>query len=204
MKMKRNSRGPSRAVGRLAVAALIACSCASTKIDDVWVPKEAPGRTYQRLMIIALTQRPGARAQYENDFVDKLSNVKVRAIASINVVPDVGDIDRKTVEAWLEKFELDGVVVTRVVNVARKVEYIPPTYTLGGWYGAWAVPTSPGAVVEKTTVSLETDLFDASTEKLVYSAVTRSFDPSSRTKAIHAVIDALAKDMTERGYLPSS
>lgn len=53
-----------------------------------------------------------------------------------SVVPDVADIDRKVVAAGLEKYRLDGVVVTRVVDVARKTKCIPPNYTLGGWYGA--------------------------------------------------------------------
>ena len=127
-----------------------------------------------------------------------------RPIASSNVVPDVAEIDRKTLEAWVQEFRLDGVIVTRVVNVERETEYIPPNYTKGGYYGAWVVPISPGRVVEKTTISLETDLFDAKTEKLVYSAVTKTFDPSSRAKAIHQVIDALAGDMTKRGLLPES
>lgn len=204
--MRRNSHQgfvESRGIA-VAVAALLSLSCASTKIAEVWVPKEAHVGTFQRLMIVALAPTPGGRAQYENDFVDKLANANVLAVASINVVPDVADVDRKVVEAWLEKYRLDGVVVTRVVDVARKTKYIPPNYTLGGWYGAWAVPTSPGRVVENTTISLETDLFDAKTEKLIYSALTKTFDPASREKAVHAVIDALVKDMTKRGYLPAA
>lgn len=188
----------------LAALTLLALACHSTKIAHVWVPPDTPVQSYQRLMIVALAPTAGARSQYENDFVDKLSNASVLAVASINVIPDVHDIDRKTVEAWLAKYNLDGVVLTRVVDVTHTSEYIPPTYTLAGWYGAWAVPTSPGRVIENTSVSLETDLFDAKTEKLMYSAVTRSYDPASRTKVIHAVIDALVGDLTKRGYLPQS
>ena len=188
----------------VAALAVVLASCQSTRIDEVWVPKDPHSGAFKRLMIVALAATPGTRARYENDFVDKLSNVHVLAIASSNVVPDVAEIDRKTLEAWVQEFRLDGVIVTRVVNVERETEYIPPNYTMGGYYGAWAVPISPGRVVEKTTISLETDLFDAKTEKLVYSAVTKTFDPSSRAKAIHQVIDALAGDMTKRGLLPES
>ena len=197
------ARVAMRTVGVVAVAFAV-LSCQSTRISEVWTPKTPHSGTFKRLMIVALAPTPGARVQYENDFVDKLSNVHVLAIASSNVVADVAEINRKTVEAWMQEFRLDGVIVTRVIDVERQTEYIPPNYTMGGWYGAWAVPTSPGRVVESTTISLETDLFDAKTEKLVYSAVTKTFDPSSRSKAIHDVIDALAKDMTKRGLLPKS
>ena len=153
-------------------------------------------------MIVGLARSPGMRARYENGFVDKIANQGVLAVASVNLVPEVKDIDRKTVEGWLAAYDLDGVIVTRVSNVKQEQEYIPPNYTLGGWYGAWAVPASPGYVVDNTTYVLETDLFDARTEKLVYSGVTKTFNPDDPTKAIHAVIDAVVSDMTKRGYLP--
>jgi len=191
--------------GRIATAVLLllAVSCQSTKITDVWVPKDAHPEHYVRVMIVGLLPTPGLRAQYENDFVDKLSDAGVIAVASINLVPDVAQIDRKTVEDWVSKFRLDGVLVTRLVHLKRETEYIPPTYSLAGWYGRWAVPTSPGRMVEDTTVSLETDLFDAKNEKLVYSAVSKTYDPTARDEAIHSVLDALVGDMTKRGYLPA-
>lgn len=185
----------------LIALALLATSCNSTRITNVWVPEDYQATPYERLMIVALTPTPGLRAQYENDFVDKLSNDGFLALASVNMVPDVNDIDRKTIQAWNAEYTLDGVIVTRVTDVKHEQEYIPPTTTLGGWYGAWAVPMSPGTVVENTTVSLETDLFDARSEKLVYSAVSKTTNPDDRTKAIHAVIDLLVADLTKRGYV---
>ena len=201
--MDRNRQRPFTrlGIGVLAGAVLLACSCQSTKITDVWVSKDPHPGVFKRIMIVALAKTPGLRAQYENDFADKLANTQVLAVASINLVPDVKAIDRRTVEAWSVEYGLDAVVVTRVVNVDRQTKYIPPVYTMGGWYGAWAVASSPGRVVENTTISLETDLFDAKSEKLIYSAVTKTLDPSSRTKAVHTVIDALVEDMTKRGYL---
>jgi hypothetical protein len=185
-------------------ASVLTLSCKSTRIAEVWVPKGETPHVYRRLMIVGLAPNPGGRAQYENDFADRLANVHVLAIASVNLIPDVKDLDRKALEASLAEYRLDGVIVTRVTDVKRESEYIPPTYTLGGWYGAWRAPVSPGYVVENTTIALETDLFDAGTEKLVYSAVTKTFNPSSREKTVHAVIDALFADMVKRGLLPAT
>lgn len=186
-----------------AVLLLSAVSCHSTKITDIWVAKPVYTGTFERLMIVGLLPTASLRGEYENDFVDKLTTAGALAIASINVVPDVTDIDRKVVEGWIEKFNLDGVVVTHVTDFKHETEYIPPTYSLGGWYGRWQVETAPGVVLEDTKVSLATDLFDAKDEKLIYSAVSKTYDPSSREKAVHAVIDELVADMTKRGFLPA-
>jgi hypothetical protein len=185
-----------------ASAALLSAACQTSKIASVWVPKDEVPRIYQRLMIVGLAPTAKDRERYENEFVDKLSNVDVLAIASINLVPDVGDIDRETVAAWLEEYALEGVVVTRVVDVAQKTEYhVPPSDTLGGWYGSWAPPSGPARAVESTTIALETNLYDAKSEKLLYSALTKDLDPAAG--AVRDVIDALFEDMSKRGYLPA-
>ena len=176
--------------------------CQSTRVADVWVAKDPHPGKFDKIMVVALAKSPGLRAQYENEFADELVSAHVVAVASINLVPDVNAINRRVVEAWSVEYGFDAVVVTRIVHVKREAEYVPPVYTMGGWYGAWAVASTPGRVVENTTISLETDLFDAKSEKLVYSAVTKTFDPSSRTQAVNEVIDALVEDMTKRGYLP--
>jgi len=183
------------------VFVLLVVSCGSTRLGGVWELEGYDGPPFERVMIVALASTPELRAQYENGFVDRLANDRILALASVNMVPDVEDITRETVGAWVDEYALDGVIVTRLMNVERETEYIPPTYSLGGWYGAWAVPTSPGTVIETLKISLETSLFDVKTEQLVYSAVSRSYNPNDSRKMIHSVIELLVTDVMERGYL---
>lgn len=184
----------------LAAVALLAISCSATRLIDVWVPTGYDGPPYKRLMIVGLAPSPAARAQYENDFVDQLSNYNILALASVNLVPDLRAIDRKTVEKWLAEYTLDGVLVTRPSDTKPDKHYVPPHFSLGGWYGAWATGVSP-EVMGGEKLWLQTDLFDAETEKLVYSSLIVTRPRDDRTKKIHAVIDLLAKSLTERGYL---
>jgi hypothetical protein len=186
----------------LVFLALVTVSCKTTKLIDTWTPKDHAGAPYARLMIVGLTSNPARRAQYENDFVDKLSNYGVLSVASINVVPELENIDRKTVESWLAEYRLDGVIVTRVTTIKPARHYVPPHLSLAGWYGAWMAESerAPG----KDKFFLATDLFDARTEELLYSGVVETKLKGDRTKTIHAVIDRLAADMVERGYFPGS
>lgn len=186
----------------LVVLALVTVSCKTTKLTDTWAPKDHVGKPYVRLMIVGLAANPERRAQYENDFVDKLSNYGVLAVASINVVPELKNINQKTVESWLAKYKLDGVIVTRVTTEKPARHYAPPHLNLGGWYGAWAAESERAPA--KDDFYLGTDLFDAKTEELVYSAVVKTKIKDHRTKTIHAVIDELAADMVERGYFQGS
>ncbi len=182
----------------LVVLALVTVSCKTARLIDTWAPKSYAGAPYKRLMIVGLSPNPTARAQYENDFADKLANYGVLAVASINVVPDLESIDHKTVESWLAEYTLDGVIVTRVTTRKPPRHYVPPHTSLGDWYGAWSAESQ--TVLEKETFFLEADLFDAKTEELLYSAVLKTKIKGDRSKTIHAVIDRLAADMVERGY----
>jgi hypothetical protein len=186
----------------LVVLALVAVSCAKAKLIDTWVPEDYAGAPYERLMIVGLARSPAARAQYENDFVDKLANHGVLSVASINVVSELGDIDRETVESWLAEYRLDGVIVTRLTQAKPARHYVPPHDSLSGWYGAW-VDESQRAV-RKEKFYLGIDLFDAKSEELLYSAVVETKIKDGRTEPIHAVIDRVAADMVERGFFQGS
>jgi hypothetical protein len=186
----------------LVALALVVPSCKTAKLIDTWSPKDYAGGPYERLMIVGLARSPAARAQYENDFVDKLANYGVLSVASINVVEQLEDIDRKTVQSWLAEYRLDGVIVTRVTTTKPARHYVPPHDSLGGWYGAWADESQRAPRKDKFFLGI--DLFDAKTEDLLYSAVVETKIKDGRTEPIHAVIDRVAADMVERGYFRGS
>ena len=190
-----------------ALALLVALAgCTSTRIQSVYVAPDRPAGSYDKLMIVGLAPTEGGRAQYENAFADRLAALGAIGIASSNVFPAQEDLSRERVGAWVREQGITGVLVTRVQDVKKEQRYIPPnTYDLYGYYGYWRpVTVSPGYVVEETTLILETSLFDATTGKLVYTAVSSSFQPSSRTEVVHEVVDALSKDLQERGLLPQA
>ena len=182
----------------LIVLALVVASCKTAKLVETWEPKDHVGPPYTRVMIVGLGQNPHARSQYENDFADKLAGYGVLPLASINVVPELEQIDHETVQSWLKEYSLDGVIVTRVSITKPPRRYAPPHTSLSGWYGAWADESQ--AVVPKEDFYLGVDLFDARTEQILYSAVVKTKIKDDRTEPIHAVIDRVAADMVDRGY----
>ena len=185
----------------IALTALFALSCETNKLLDTFAePKDYSGAPFGRLMIVGLAATPQARDHYENAFVDKLRNYGVIGVASINVVPQIHDIDRQTVEAWLSKFTLDGVIVTRVTTTKPPWHYVPPHLSLSGWYGAWGMESEVAPRDQK--FFLETDLYDARTEELRYSAVLQTKMKEDRRSTIRELVDLLGKDMVKRGYFP--
>ena len=86
------------------------------------------------------------------------------------------------------------------VQLTPFTEYHP--YYSAGYWGYYGTAVTPGYVVDKTHFLISTDLFDASTGQVVYTAQSRTSDPSSRNQLIQELTTLLVKDLTKRGLLP--
>lgn len=180
---------------------ILSISCATTKLGEVWELEGYDVRPFERLMIVGLAKTPELRSDYENGFVDRLANERIFTLASINMVPDVADIDRETVDAWVAEYELDAVFVTRVVNASRDTIYRPPTQNLYGRYGAWGASSYPGSVTQTVKVSLETSIYDVKTGQLVFSVLSKTYNPNGGREMFKAVRNLVVADLMTRGYL---
>ena len=200
-----NRRRMARTAASLVALAVLALACTSTRLTSVTAEPTLAGRSYPRLMVVAMGTSEGARASYEHAFVDRLVAIGASGVASSSVFPFQGDL-RETVGAWVREQGIGGVLVTRLVDVRRDVHYVPPTTTvdLYGYYGFYspAMVTMPGRVYEETRVLLETSLFDVESGSRVYVATSESFNPTTREKAVRDVVDALVGDLQKRGVLP--
>ena len=186
------------------LAALLALGCSSTKLSEVYVDSSFEGGPFDKLMVIGLGASEGGRVQFENAVADKLAERGILGVGSHNVIAASNDVTRDAVRAWAQTDGYDAVLVTRLVDVKKDTSYKPPTYT--DFYGYWgsygSFVTSPGYVLETTTLVIETTLFDVASAKPVYTAVSKSFQPSSRADVIHELVNLLVKDLTTRGLLP--
>jgi hypothetical protein len=188
-----------------ALALLLAAACASTKLLSVY---EAPGAAgpYRKLLVVGLGASEGGRAEFENAVADRLAAQGVLGVASGNLIAAAEELSREALRGWVETDGYDAVLVTRLADVKKESSYRPPTYT--DFYGYWghygSYVTSPGYVVETTTLRIESTLFDAQSGRVVYSAESESFQPGSRAQVIHELVPLLTEDLTKRGLLPAS
>jgi hypothetical protein len=190
------------ALSTLAVLAFAGCS--STRLSSVWADPAYTGGPFKKLMIIGLGATEGGRAQFENSVADAFIQRGVMGVSSTGYFASAQDMTRDAVRAWVERDGYQGVLVARLVDVQRQQYEVPPTYTdLWGYWGYYGTVMEPGYVVEQTTLLINTDLFEASTGKVVYTAESKSFDPRSRDVVIRELTGLLVSDLTKRGFLPA-
>ena len=187
----------------LAVLALFAAACASTKLVSVYADERFEGPAFEKLLVVGLGATEGGRAAFESAVVARLDAQGVLGVASHDVIVAMEDVSRARVRRLARQQGYDAVLVTRLLDVRKETRYEPPVY--GDFYGYWGhyggYIATPGYVIETTTLVIETSLFDAATGKVVYSAESQTFQPRSRETVIEELVPLVVDDLTKRGML---
>ena len=204
---------------RPAIASIVAIlclgvlsSCATTTLTGSWADPTYTGGRFRKVMIVGVARREMLRRIFENNFSSQLQARGVEGIPSGTFSPGTEQLDKDAMAAKLTELGCDGVLVTRLIDQRTQATVYPPTgYAVpmayhGGYYayyrGAYAMAYSPGYVVENTTVSLETNLYDARTGGLVWSGLTDTIVSGDPAAQADELIKILVGKLAEAKLFP--
>lgn len=190
----------------------LASGCASTRFTSEWRANDYAGPAFRKLLVVGVSRDPIARRVFEDRLVAELVGRGVAATPSYVLAPEDGELDRAVLEKLVAVSGADGILTTRLVQVARQTTYYPgaypyapyaaPTYGFYRYYpyayrGAWlGYAYAPPQVVQYEVVTLETRLFDAPRQILIWGATSQTFAPTDVQRAAgelgRLVIAALA------------
>jgi hypothetical protein len=206
-------------LARFAVAAsglVVLTSCGATnQLTSSWTDPTAGSRGFKKVVVVGATPNATARRTYEDQFVAELRTRGIDAVSSYTFGGS-GQLDKDAAIAKLKEIGADGVVVTRLVDKQSYETYYPPTYSsvaapasyYGGWYGYYSMGytymSSPGYVAENQVYKLETNLYDVTNDKLVYSGLTETemMAGDQPETEIKPLIGILISDMEKKGIVP--
>jgi hypothetical protein len=176
----------------LSLASLLALSgCAATKIKEVWKDDVYQGHP-KNVLVIAVAGNVTVRREIESGFAKRLKERGAVATESFRILPEgtalTGDAGRDAIVAIIKERGIDAVLFTRVTGRRSNVRDIPGMtittgfgyYPYGGGYSAViassgpTAPTTQGYSHESKFLDIETHLFDATAEKLIWAAQTET------------------------------
>ena len=118
--------------------------------------------------------------------------------------------DRALADTRLKEIGVDGILIISVLDIKEESYYVPGTTSYyptsmypyyGGYYGYWGrtytTVSSPGYYQESVSVFLETNLYDLETETLVWSAQSKTEDPSSVQSLAETYSRVLVDDLVK-------
>jgi hypothetical protein len=160
--------------GLTAALLLVAGGCSSLKVVESWHKPVAQTRPYQKVMIIAIARDEVLRKTFENLVVDEMLKRQIMAVASHTFVPEAVMSSREAIVAAVHASGCDAVLTTRPAEgVGAKVTQDGQ----GSVYGAGA-----RSAYGFHTAMLQTNLYDSSTQELVWTATVKTFDAEKEAR----------------------
>lgn len=201
------------------LAGIAACS-SSTQIMGSWKSPEIEAQNYQRVVVAALTDNVLARQEVENDLQAQLQQRGIEATRSIDLFPPSAAAKAgPDVNLLIERIKENGhdaILTAALVDEQTETRYVPGNMgyqpmsrfmwygSFRGYYNFW-YPTlyDPGYYTEDKVYYLETNLYDVNTDRLVWSAQSKSHSPRSLRKAASQFAELTVQKMAEDNVLPS-
>ena len=186
-------------------------SCATTSMKNVWVDSNYEGKL-NKILVIGVIKNPGVKRFFEDDFVTQLKARGTESIAGYRVLQSDGEIDKQDLAEKIKELGADGVLITRLVD-RKTVEtyvpgtsyYTPPSHYYGGWHNhyhrSYNYVYEPGYTIKDEVIVVETNLYEASSEKLVWSAISETFREGSDNTLISSFIKVMIDNLYRENVL---
>ncbi len=201
--------------GRLALVlatTLILAACAIKPLAE-WHDPNFTGKV-DNVLIIAVSDQPVVRRQFEDTFVRELAALGIAAKPSYQLLSDEQIASKDALDAALSEQSIDTVLVTRVIGVEQIDTYTPPTYTYSpytldrhyrdyySYYSHAVQVATPGYWDKYEVLKIESNLYDRASRQLIWSIQTENFDPRSARHMIDDQLKAAMKSLRDSGLIP--
>jgi hypothetical protein len=177
-----------------AIAVFLLAACSTTQVKDSWKDPAFTGPPVKKVMVIGVSKSDANRRIFEDGFSRAMQAAGVNAVPAYPSLPESGAISNERIMAAVRQAGVDAVLVTQVLRVKRNVD-VMPGYAGPGFYGrgfrgyyggAWAA--TPDVNVYDV-MTIESTLWNISTDKPLWSGTTEMDEP----KSVAAATDELAK-----------
>lgn len=196
---------------------IVFAACSSTNVLNSWKDKEVVEQTtLKKVMVLAMLPEKERllRQELESEMVEDLQKRGFTAVSSLQEYgpKSFAGMNEKQVMQELDKSRIDGVITISLQDTETSehyrpgsVRYEPYAVRYNRFYRTYQTfyerVYTPGYTEQQTNYFFETNLYQLNSNKLLYSAQSKSFDPSSASQIAKEVAKAVVKDMEKNDIL---
>jgi hypothetical protein len=199
---------PYSVVALIFLIVLNACA-GSTKLIATWKDKKYDAGYVNSILIVGLTKDAAARKLYEETFSNRFSRAGVNAVSSLSLIPPEKEMNKDTIKSAAVAESMKAVLVTHLAGSGEKEVYQPgPTgpSRSARYFGNY-IPSvysssySMGAYKKQEFVKLISNLYETSTEKLIWTGVSESINPESDKSIIETLVGKVIEDLRKNNLI---
>jgi hypothetical protein len=187
----------------LFVVTLAGCTKKSAA-TDLFIDEAYDGKQYGNVLVIGLAEKMTFRNLFEGQIVRQLKERGVEAVPSYIILPENKELTREIVLSAIEKSNIDNVLITSLAGKSTKTvlystsDVNPYTYFNSSYSLIQNSGTKPSYNVE--VLFLKTNLYDVSSEKLVWSMAYES-EVTYNTKSLSSVVTFVINQLRDDGLI---
>lgn len=199
-------------------------SCATTtRLETTWRLPTYSGKPLKKLAVLAVMKNANDSRSFEIAAVQRLKRAGIQAIPGFRFAGDLKKLTKAELEKRVKATGADGVLVFKLIAVDKSRTYVPPSAyviddgTYNDWWGdaywgyytpfpydywgyywpAYQVVNQPGYWVTDSNFQVETALYRVSTNKLVFTAMSGTYDPRGEYDLGRSVTAAVVKKLEQ-------
>lgn len=200
----------------ICTALLIACS--SSRITSTWKVKDLPKMRFEKIMVIGLMKEDVAtKAMMEMHLVDDLERSGFKAFSAYNEFGPKAfeNVNEKQSLTMIRKKGFDAVITIVLLNKQQEKEYVSERVIHSPYYvyqnRFWSYYITMNERIQSTEYYTthnryfwESNLYDLTAKRLLYSVQTESFDPATTKAMAHEYGKMIVKSMITNNVLDSA
>ena len=194
-------------IAALPLAFVLVSGCwRRTELAATWHEPSPTLLNFHRTVAVFVTTDEAMRRAVE----DQLSQVFPNTVPSYRVMPNASSADKGTILQQLRQAGFDGAISMRVTNVSEQINYNAAyngpywggAYGFNGyWNNAWAYPYNPYYITTTQIVSVETNIYSLTQDKLVFAALSQTSDPANVGKLVRSVMRHVNEQLRKDGMI---
>jgi hypothetical protein len=198
------------------VSGLLLAGCSSTSLSGSWKSPEYNTQV-QKVYIIGIAKQETNRRIFEDEFHRQLAPFGVSGLSSYNDLPSSEEVDEAKITANIRTNGADSVLMAHVtgkrteevVNPGRVSSYGGgPSYgrPYYGNYGSYYnrrrdVIYEPATISQFEVITVEANLYDAKTSKLIWSAQLETIIEGDIQSLLTDFVKTVVKDLDSNNLI---
>jgi hypothetical protein len=183
--------------------------CASISLLHSAKDPAVSAKQYKKLLVVGIAERPQMRQIFEEVFAGEVRKGGADGITSYSITGVNDKLSRAAVVEAVKKSGADGVITTRLVGSSKKSDtrtgFVMTDRGVDSYWGGSVSYAEfvhqPVEVITSTEVSIETNLFDTGTGKMVWSGASSAVNPEGIITITGNLADLVIKAMKKEGLL---
>jgi hypothetical protein len=182
--------------------ATMTSSCGtSTYITQSWKKPGVTSSDYNNIFITSITADTSLRRVVEDEIGDEIEASGKTVTKSIDAFPeDVYQPNKEIVFNAIKKYNPDLILTIATIGQETEPRYASDRFY--GYFEGWSRRVnSAGYYTDDKVYYLQTNLFNAATEELVWATTSESYNPKSLQNFLKSYKKAMKKQMKKDGFI---